>query len=977
MKLPPSSLHFRVGLADNPIGRVFSGSISIQAKEADACKMRQLGWYQLVMILQGEGMYRDRDGRAFPMRRGDLIITSPGMLHALDPSPDSAWSKLIIKFNGSLFDSLHQSGLLKCQVRARALTPIDTWYQRFCNLMQLKPGESTQPMCYLSRFLGVLGAIPFEKTEVAAENRPAWLADALAWIEAADQTNPLDVQQVARRCHLGYASFRKYFSHFIGYGPSEYHKNLRIKTASEMIAYGSDSFKQIALQLGYYDNVHFSKHFKEKTGLSPRQFRAELVKRKIQVVDSGRVQKLALQEWFKAEEEKRRLEERTAAERQRHWRLVFQEDFSNQKNLTRWTIQGDWECKNSELCIRGKEGLVATLNTPIPGDVRLVFDCHLESAFLSDVSCFLCASHQPESVAAYATGYLFQYGAIQNRRTLLTFDDKVLWNQPSSPLVRGKTYHVDAQKIGNRLILNVDDNTILDVREQNSLSGAEHAFVGLHSWGTEAYFSNVKVYTRDSAVHADLLECAEDFLSRGDYSTAKGLFQEVVNSSQNLQRTEQAKHGLSKALKRIGLTAEFSSIKKRLLKIWPKAVIQLDSRGILVHINASGIDDLSPLQGLPLSEISCDNNRITNLNPLKGMTGLKKLSCFKNQIASLEPLQGMNLEFLECSDNQISSLDPLRGMELKHLACAKNQLSNIEPLRGMKLDILACACNKIESLAPLRNMGLLRLSCPNNRVKSLEPLRGVSLDFINCSYNQIHDLEPLRGMGLSELRCNGNRITSLAPLQGMLLNSLRCASNQIESLDPLQEMTLSILSCHDNPIPSIRPLLKHLPRGLYVSLENLAVSEQRELRAHVETPGFAELLRSAEILFHVKQKNYDKIRSMAQPFGNHRYLLVPKECTCLEAKAICELLGGHLAVIRSRKENDFLRAHVREGSYCWIGLYFNNNTLTWITGEPCHFRPVDSKKFPPGYSFVLSSSGIWGEHAPGLEGDGFCVEWDA
>ena len=982
MKLPPSSRRFMLNMANNPLGKVYYGAISINEKENRFPKMSQLGWYQIVMLLKGEGLYRGAQGQAVALRCGDLIITAPGMPCQFGPSKGTAWSIMTIAFNGPLFDFLYQSGWLKCHSHAVALSPVSQWYQKIFNLLHLQKDEENQPNQYLFRFLSVLDKILHEKQTSAQNMHPAWLTTAISMIEAFDPSKVPDIKHIAKACKIGHSSFRHQFSHLTGYGPLEYHKNLRIKTASEMIAYGSESFKQIALQLGFNDENYFARFFKEKTGLSPSQFKAELVKRNIKIVDGERVQKLALQEWFKAEEEKRRLEDKTATERRRNWRLVFKEDFANRENLSRWDIQGDWECKNGELCIRSKDGLFATLNTPIPGDVRLVFDCHLESAFLSDISCFLSALNPSEKAFAYTTGYfcqtgyVFQYGAFQNRRITLASSRGILWNQPASPLVRGKIYHVDAQKIGNRLILNVDDKTIFDVRDHNAVFGTEHAFLGLHSWGTEACFSNVQIYTRDSAVQADLLDTAEDFLARGDYSTAKGLFQEVVNSSQNVQRIEAAKHGLARTLNRIVLTAEFPSIQKRLLKTWPKAIIKLDAPGIIVNISASEIEDLSPLHGLPVSELYCDSNRITSLQPLEGMKGLRNLSCYKNQIKSVEPLRGMNLIFLECSDNQIAHLEALRGMELKHLACAKNQLADVEPLRGMKLDVLFCGCNQIESLDPLRGMGLLRLSFPDNRVMSLAPLQGMSLDFLNCSWNQITDLEPLRGMRLSQLRCNGNYITSLAPLHGLPLSILRCAWNRIDDLTPVKEMTFNILSCHDNPIKSIHPLLQQLPRGFYFSLENLNVAEQQRLRARCETPGFAELLRNAEILFHLKQKNYDKIKSLAQPFGNHRYLIIPREATWLEGKKWCEELGGHLAVIRNREANDFLRSKVVEGAYTCIGLYSENKKMAWVSGEPYRFQNMDSKLFLHGHSCVLSSSGIWSGNYPWLECDGFCVEWD-
>ena len=798
MRLPKSTLHFKPGLPNNPLGKVYAGSICIKEKGSGFVKMHQLGWYQIVLVLAGEGQYQDVQGRQFRLGRGDLVITTPDVPHHCAPTRDAVWSKLTISFNGAIFDLLRESCLLKSPEHAIALVPMGAWYRRLYTLFHLSPHEQAQPLRYLFRFLSVLSEIQVAQRPGTAEGRPSWLTAALSMIEASNQTEALPVQQIAKACNMGYESFRKKFSRLTGASPIDYHRNLRIKTASELIAYGGESFKQIARQLGYFDEFHFSNHFKEKTGLSPTQFKTKLSEKKIKLIDSERVHKLALQEWFKAEEDKRVLEEKTAAERRRNWRLVYEEGFNAQNIPSSWDIPGKWRIENGELRIWGENAWHLRFKNPVPGDVRLVFECRVESEFVSDVSCFLSAmktdaQRENQDGFIYQHGYFFQYGGWENRKIILKGPAGVLWNQRASPLVRGQRFHVEAQKIGSRLMLTVDDQTIFDVQDANPVSGAEHAFLGLYSWGTAIFYSKIQVYTRDSAAQADLLEMAEDFYTRGKYATAQDLFQEVLSSSHDGRRTEQAQQGLARAAALIGLTSEFPSIKARLIKIWPTAGIEMGDGGIIVRVNQAGIEDLTPLKGLTLHELSCNNNRIASLAPLKGLR-LRKLSCSGNRIKSLDPVNGMNLVSLDCSDNQIKSLEPLRGMKLSQLISTDNQIHTLEPLRGMNL---------------------FKLAVDNNRIKSLDPLSSMSLNTLGCSRNQISSLEPLRDMHLHRLQCNGN---------------------QIETLDPLRNMRLDSLFCSDNPLKSIEAVLDHLPKRLQVDLEDLKAAEQHLIKARSRVP---------------------------------------------------------------------------------------------------------------------------------------------
>jgi AraC family transcriptional regulator len=66
--------------------------------------------------------------------------------------------------------------------------------------------------------------------------------------------------------------FRKHFDCTIG----EYVRRLRIDFASRQLARSEDSLCEIALAAGFSDQSHFSKVFKNQTGMTPGHFRASL-----------------------------------------------------------------------------------------------------------------------------------------------------------------------------------------------------------------------------------------------------------------------------------------------------------------------------------------------------------------------------------------------------------------------------------------------------------------------------------------------------------------------------------------------------------------------------------------------------------------------------------------------------------------------------------------------------------------------------
>lgn len=57
----------------------------------------------------------------------------------------------------------------------------------------------------------------------------------------------------------------------------QYHEDYRIEMAKSLLKHSQDNINNISLELGYYDQYHFSKIFKKFTGLSPLQYRKQEV----------------------------------------------------------------------------------------------------------------------------------------------------------------------------------------------------------------------------------------------------------------------------------------------------------------------------------------------------------------------------------------------------------------------------------------------------------------------------------------------------------------------------------------------------------------------------------------------------------------------------------------------------------------------------------------------------------------------------
>ena len=167
----------------------------------------------------------------------------------------------------------------------------------------------------------------------------------------------------------------------------------------------------------------------------------------------------------------------------------------------------------------------------------------------------------------------------------------------------------------------------------------------------------------------------------------------------------------------------------------------------------AGISDLSPLTGLPLTELVLDGNaRLSDLSPLRGMP-LREFFAQATRISDLSPLTGMPLQKLGLWAWAGSDLSPLKGMPLTELNIGGNGKDmDLIPLVGAPLEFLCINSSHVANITPLKGMPLKTFMCENTLVSDLSPLRDAKLEAFIGGSTRITDFSALRGMSLQWIK---------------------------------------------------------------------------------------------------------------------------------------------------------------------------------------------------------------------------------
>ncbi|WP_372775108.1 AraC family transcriptional regulator [Mangrovibacterium sp.] len=235
---------------------------------------RVLQEYQLNYITEGTGIYENRHGR-FQVKPGSIMLVFPNEWHRYRPIRTSGWTENYIGFNGRIADELlkHQvfsptQPVINCGIKEEI---IDTYLKIYELVEKERPGFQQIASGMVVKLLGYI--VSFEKRKGFSGKHIAKVIEEVRFLMRQNIEMEFNMEELAREHNVGYSYFRKMFKKYTGVSPAQYHLQLRIIRAKELLVSTEKTITEIAFQLGFQNVYHFSLLFKRKVGKSPSNFR--------------------------------------------------------------------------------------------------------------------------------------------------------------------------------------------------------------------------------------------------------------------------------------------------------------------------------------------------------------------------------------------------------------------------------------------------------------------------------------------------------------------------------------------------------------------------------------------------------------------------------------------------------------------------------------------------------------------------------
>ena len=235
---------------------------------------RILNEFQINYITNGEGIYENHSGK-FEVKSGSLLITKPGRWHRYKPVKETGWVENYVGFSGHI---AHQVFGRPWFTSKNAVVDIghseeiiDTYDKIFNYVNEEKPGYQQVASGMIMKMLGFI--VSYDKQKDFSGKRVEKIIQNACFAIRENVEAEINFQTFAEENHIGYSYFRKMFKKYTGVPPVQYHLDLKVLRAKEMLLYTDKSIKEISYELGFQSNYYFSRIFKNKLGVSPSEIR--------------------------------------------------------------------------------------------------------------------------------------------------------------------------------------------------------------------------------------------------------------------------------------------------------------------------------------------------------------------------------------------------------------------------------------------------------------------------------------------------------------------------------------------------------------------------------------------------------------------------------------------------------------------------------------------------------------------------------
>lgn len=236
---------------------------------------RILNEYQLIYISRGCGYFISSNQNKIEVKEGHMFLLFPGEWHNYWPSPKTGWRESWIGFTGMDVEQKVDAGFFTKENPVFTLGVNEKIIELYKLAVETAKEQNSGYQQLLAGIVNLLLGYTYSehrRKNFEDINITNQINNAKIIMQENIQSNILG-EEVAEEIGVSYSKFRKVFKQYTGFSPAQYLEELRINKAKELLTNTTLLCKEIAYESGFNSPSYFNIAFKNKTEMSPKQYR--------------------------------------------------------------------------------------------------------------------------------------------------------------------------------------------------------------------------------------------------------------------------------------------------------------------------------------------------------------------------------------------------------------------------------------------------------------------------------------------------------------------------------------------------------------------------------------------------------------------------------------------------------------------------------------------------------------------------------
>lgn len=236
---------------------------------------RILDEFQLLFIVSGSGSFESTHSPRTQISAGTIILLFPGEWHNYSYSPDTGWDEYWVGFDGVNVRNMMKSSFFNLSSPVFKVGIDDEFISFYKSIIEYAEREASGYQQVASSIVRhMLGLLFFKNQNSLFSDKEVVEKINQARIIIRDNiSNQISPAQVAEQLGLGYSWFRKAFKKYAGISPAQFQLQIRLQRAKDLLLNTNLSISEIAYELTFDTPGQFSTFFRQKAGMTPKEFR--------------------------------------------------------------------------------------------------------------------------------------------------------------------------------------------------------------------------------------------------------------------------------------------------------------------------------------------------------------------------------------------------------------------------------------------------------------------------------------------------------------------------------------------------------------------------------------------------------------------------------------------------------------------------------------------------------------------------------